>query len=110
METDDWLAENIRCEMKSTKLFEVNWMEGKFMRVEQRESQALVREYEVSALNESSASESGSFKIIWSGQLSHVTEGVTKHTTPGHYKNDRKQIWRRHTNSYKKQVIRRNKF
>ena len=102
METDDWLAENIRCEMKGTKLFEVNWMEGKIMRVGQRESQALVREYEVSALNESSASESGSLKIIWSGQLSHVTEGVTKLTTPGHYKNDPKQIWRRHTNSYKK--------
>ena len=110
METDDWLAENIRCEMKRTKLFEVNWMEGKIMRVGQRESQALVREYEVSALNESSASESGSFKIIRSGQLSHVTEGVTEHTMLGHNKNDRKRIWRRHTNSYKKQIIRRNKF
>ena len=85
-------------------------MKGKIMRVGQIESQALVREYEESALNESSASESGSFKIIWSGQLSHVTEGVTEHTMPGHYKNDRKQIWRRHTNSYKKQIIRRNKF
>ncbi len=77
-------------------------MEGKFMRVEQRESEALVREYEVSAFDESSASESESLKIIWSGQLSHVTEGVTKLTTPGHYKNDPKQIWRRHTSSYKK--------
>ena len=48
METDDWLAENIRCEMKGTKLFEVNWMEGKIMRVGKRESQALVGEYEVS--------------------------------------------------------------
>ena len=60
-------------------------MEGKIMRAGQRESQALVREYEVSALNESSASESGSFKIIRSGQLSHVTEGVTEHTMLGHW-------------------------
>ncbi len=85
-------------------------MEGKIMRVGQRESQALVREYEVSALKESSASKSGSVKIIRSGQLSHVTEGVTEHTMPGDCKNDRKQIWRRHTNSYKKRIIRRNKF
>jgi hypothetical protein len=85
-------------------------MEGKIMRVGKIETQALVREYEVSAMNESSASESGSFKIIRSGQLSHVTEGVTEHHMPGHYRNDRKQIWRRHTNSYKKRIIRRNKF
>ncbi len=96
--------------MEGTKLFEVNWMEVKIMRVGQRESQGLVREYEVSAVNESSASESGSFKIIRSGKLSHVTEGVTEHTMPGHYENDRKQIWRRHTNSYKKRINRRNKF
>jgi hypothetical protein len=80
------------------------------MRVEQRESQALVREYEVSALNESFASESGSFKIIWSGQLSHVTEGVTKHTTPGHYKNDPKKFGDDIRIRIKKQIIRRNKF
>ena len=85
-------------------------MEGKIMRVGKIETQALVREYEVSAMNESSASESGSFKIIRSGQLSHVTEGVTEHHMPRHYRNDRKQIWRRYTNSYKKRNIRRNKF
>ena len=80
------------------------------MRAGQRENQALIREEEVSALNVSSACESGSLKIIRSGQLSHVTEGVTEHTMLGHYKNDRKQIWRRHTNSYKKQIIRGNKY
>ena len=80
------------------------------MRAGQRENQALIREEEVSALNVSSASESRSLKIIRSGQLSHVTEGMTEHTMLGHYKNDRKQIWRRHTNSYKKQIIRGNKF
>jgi hypothetical protein len=49
VETDDWLAKTIQCELEGTQLFEVNWMEGKIMRAGQRESQALVREYEVSA-------------------------------------------------------------
>ncbi len=26
VETDDWLAEKIRCELQGTKLFHVNWM------------------------------------------------------------------------------------
>ncbi len=60
----------------------------------------------MSALNVSSASQSGSLQIIRSGQLSHVTVGATEHTMLGHDKNDRKRIWRRHTNSYKKQIIR----
>ena len=40
--------------MEGSKLFEVNWMEVKIMRVGQRESQGRVREYEVSAVNKSS--------------------------------------------------------
>ncbi len=82
----------------------------KIMRVGRRENQALIREKEVSALNVSSASQSGSLKIIRNGQLSHVTVGATDHTMLGHNRNDRKRIWRRHTNSYKKQIIRGKKF
>ncbi len=26
VETDDWLAEKIQCELQGTKLFDVNWM------------------------------------------------------------------------------------
>ncbi len=64
----------------------------------------------MSALKVSSASQSGSLKIIRSGQLSHVTIGATEHTMLGHNKNDRKRIWRLHTNSYKKQIIRGKKI
>ncbi len=60
----------------------------------------------MSALNVSSASRSGSLKIIPSGLLSHVTVEVTEHTMLGNNKNDRKRIWRQHTNSYRHQIIR----
>ncbi len=60
----------------------------------------------MSALNVSSASQSGSLKIIRSGLLSHVTVGVTEHTMLGYNKNDRKRIWRQHTNLYRNQIIR----
>jgi hypothetical protein len=46
VETDDWLAKTIQCELEGTKLLEVNWMEGRIMRAGQIESQAMVREYE----------------------------------------------------------------
>jgi hypothetical protein len=51
VEADDWLAKTIQCELEGTKLFEVNWMEGKIMRAGQREMRVKhwSREYEVSA-------------------------------------------------------------
>ena len=46
----------------------------------------------MSALNVSSASRSGSLKIIRSGLLSHVTVEVTEHTMLGNNKNDRNEF------------------
>ncbi len=63
VETDDWLAKTIQCELEGTKLFEVNWMEGKIMTVGQRESQALAGNMKCQP-DESSASKSGSLKLF----------------------------------------------
>ena len=63
VETDDWLAKTIQCELEGTKLFEVNWMEGRIMRAGQRESSNGQGIRSVSP-NESSASQSGSLKLF----------------------------------------------
>ncbi len=46
----------------------------------------------MSPLNVSSASQSGSLKIIWRGLLSHVTVEVTEHTMLGHNRMTRNEL------------------
>ncbi len=65
VETDDWLAKTIQCELEDTELFGVNWMEWENYEsgTKNRESSYGQGIRSVSP-NESSASQSGSLKLF----------------------------------------------